>query len=75
VTLSAIWQQICLTFGQKFFVLCNLARKSQQTQLSGFMDVKLGVQRVDIHRRGRNISGTSLVDGESMCDVFLDELN
>ena len=58
----------------KFFVLCNLARKSQQTQLSGFMDVKLGVQRVDIHRRGRNISGTSLVDGESMCDVF-DELN
>ncbi|AFN32104.1 hypothetical protein A225_2536 [Klebsiella michiganensis E718] len=49
MTLSAIWQQICLTFGQKLFVLCRLARKSQQTQLSGFMDAK-PVQGVDIHR-------------------------
>lgn len=50
-------------------------KKSQQTKLSDFMDVK-PVQGVDIHRQRRNIDcDVSPVDGESMRDVFLDESN
>jgi hypothetical protein len=30
---------------------------------------------VDIHWRCRNIQGSSPVEGESMCDVFLEELD